>query len=138
MTEHQLTIVRRYWLGRVIVFDSLRRQRQNQLVQMHLQLAAQATMQQKEVTPLRQIWSAFKAIFLPIFYVLRALISFFLGFFFIRVTIANLARGTLIESMDLPLIMRAKQSVEASAKYLKDYLLLAESFDGREDLIEPQ
>ena len=42
MTHDQLTDVRKYWLGRVIAFDSLRRQRQNQLATMHLQLAAKA------------------------------------------------------------------------------------------------
>ena len=34
MTHAQLTDVRKYWLGRVIAFDSLRRQRQNELARM--------------------------------------------------------------------------------------------------------
>ena len=36
MTHEQLIDVRKYWLGRVIAFDSLRRQRQNELATMHL------------------------------------------------------------------------------------------------------
>jgi hypothetical protein len=40
--------VRKYWLGRVIAFDSLRRQRQNELALMHLQLALSKTPETKD------------------------------------------------------------------------------------------
>ena len=68
MTHDQLTDVRKYWLGRVIAFDSLRRQRQNQLARMHLQLAAKvkAEAQDKKilVAPLGQIALILKKLFL--------------------------------------------------------------------------
>lgn len=47
-THAQLTDVRKYWLGRVIAFDSLRRQRQNELALMHLQLALSKTPETKD------------------------------------------------------------------------------------------
>ena len=75
---------------------------------------------------------------MTIFWLVRSVFSFFFGFLFIRVTIARLARGTIIESKDLALLMEAKDAVENTAKYLKEYLQLAETFDGREEIHEPQ
>jgi hypothetical protein len=34
--------------------------------------------------------------------------------------------------------MQAKQAIEETAVYLKEYLELAETFDGREELFEPK
>ena len=61
-----------------------------------------------------------------------------LSFLFIRVTIAKLARGTLVESADLVLLLQAKEAIEESGRYLKQYLEVAETFDGREELFEPK
>ena len=68
----------------------------------------------------------------------RALFSFLFGFLFIRVTIAKLVRGKLIESKDLVLVLQAKQAVEDSTKYLREYLITANTFDGREEMFEPE
>ena len=94
MTHQQLIDIRKYWLGRVVAFDSLRRQRQNQLARMHLQLAASVKSETKDKKPLSQLWAALKFLFLAVFYLIRALFSFLFGFLFIRVTIAKLVRGT--------------------------------------------
>lgn len=135
MTEKQLALVRRYWLGRVIAFDSLRRQRQNELARMHLQLAASMQAETKrDQKPLSQMWSAIKYLFAVIFYLMRSLFSFLFGFLFLRVTIAKLVRSRPIESRDLVLLLEAKQAIEDSAKYLKEYLETAETFDGRDEL----
>lgn len=138
MTDGQLGLVRRYWLGRVIAFDSLRRQRQNKLAAIHLQLAARAKAESKDAKVLSQIWAAIKTLFLIFFYLFRSLFSFLFGFLFIRVTIAKLVRGKLIESADLVLILQAKEAIEQSARYLKEYLVTAETFTGQEELFEPE
>jgi Domain of unknown function (DUF4189) len=137
MTEQQLLLVRRYRLGRVIAFDSLRRQKQNELAQLHLQLAAQVETQAKDDKPLSQLLASLWAVFLIFFWFIRALFSFFFGFLFLRVTIAKLVRGKLIEGFELKLLMEAKTAIEETAVYLKEYLLLAETFDGREEVYEP-
>jgi hypothetical protein len=136
MDHKQLSLVRRYWLGRVIAFDSLRRQRQNRLARIHLQLAASVKPESNDKKPLSQLWAAIKYLFLVLFYVVRALFSFLFGFFFIRVTIAKLVSGELIESKDLVLVLQAKEAIEESARYLKEYLTTAETFDEREELFE--
>jgi hypothetical protein len=136
LTEKQLSLVRRYWLGRVVAFDSLRRQRQNELARMHLQLAASMKAEPKDKKALSQILAFIKTVLLSVFYLLRALFSFLFGFLFIRITIAKLARGKLIESKDLVLVLQAKEAIEETARYLKEYLTVAETFDGREELFE--
>jgi hypothetical protein len=135
MTHQQLIDIRKYWLGRVVAFDSLRRLRQNELARMHLQLAATAKSEAKEQKPLSQLLAALKTILLIFFYLIRALFSFLFGFFFIRVTIAKLVRGTIVESKDLTLILQAKEAIEESATYLKEYLETANTFDGRDEVV---
>src|SRR6185437_250639 len=113
MDHKQFSLVRRYWLGRVVAFDSLRRQRQNQLARMHLQLAAKLRPEPTDKKKASsQFWKAIKYFFFLFFYLLRALFSFLFGFLFIRVTIAKLIRGKLIESKDPVLVLQAKDAVE--------------------------
>ena len=135
MTHNQLTDVRKYWLGRVVAFDSLRRQRQNELARMHLQLAASAKADAKDKKPLSQILAALKMLFFILFYLIRALFNFLFGFLFIRVTVAKLVRGTVIESKDLTLVLQAKEAIEQTATYLKEYLETANTFDGRGEVV---
>ena len=139
MTEKQLALVRKYWLGRVIAFDSLRRQRQNELARLHLQLAmtASADAHDKKKFWSRR-WATVRTFFKRLFWIITASIGFILSFFFIRVTIAKLARGKLIESKDLALLMQSKEAVEDSTTYLREYLVLAETFHGEEELFEPK
>ena len=134
-TADQLADVRKYWLGRVVAFDSLRRQRQNELAKMHLQLAKNVQSEAKDTKPLSQLLAALKFFFFVIFYLIRALFSFLFGFLFIRVTIARLVRGTVIESKDLTLVLQAKEAIEQSATYLKEYLTTANTFDGRGEVV---
>lgn len=137
MTDHQLSLVRRYWLGRVVAFDSLRRKRQNEFARLHLQLAAQAEAKPKDDKPLSQFLAFFRTIFFCLFWLFRSLISFLIGFLFIRVNVAKLVRGRLVESADLTLLMEAKTAIEQTSHYLKEYLKLAETFDNREEVYEP-
>lgn len=138
-TEKQLGLVRRYWLGRVIAFDSLRRQRQNELARLHLQLAMQAKSDPHDKKKFwSRRWATFRSFVKKLFWVFLAVFRLFLSFFFIRVTIAKLVRGTLVESKDLVLLLQAKEAIQESAIYLKQYLLLAETFHGQEELFEPE
>ncbi len=138
MTHQQLIDIRKYWLGRVIAFDSLRRQRQNELARMHLQLAASVKSEAKDKKPLSQFLAALKTILLVVFYLIRALFSFLFSFLFIRVTIAHMVRGAIIESNDLVLILQAKDAIEQSTTYLKEYLTTANTFDGGDEIYEPK
>jgi hypothetical protein len=139
MDHKQFSLVRRYWLGRVIAFDSFRRQRQNELATLHLQLAAKAKSDPHDKKKFwSRRWATFRSLVKKLFWAFVALFNLIIGLFFIRVTIAKLARGKLIESKDISLILQARDAIEDSAKYLKEYLITAETFDGREEMFEPE
>jgi len=102
---------------------------------MHLQLAASAKSDPHDKKRFCSRRSAnVRAFFKALFWVFTAFFSFLLGFLFIRVTIAKLVRGTVIESRDLVLILQAKEAVEESARYLKEYIEAANTFDGRDEV----
>lgn len=132
VSAEQFDLMKKYRLGRVLVYDSLRRQRQNELARAHLQMAQERKswticLWREEVRGLlRRIW-----------HLIRALISFLIGFLFIRITISRLIRGAHIESKSLDRILQAKNAIETGAADLRAYLIAAESFDGREELFEP-
>jgi Domain of unknown function (DUF4189) len=139
MTHQQLIDVRKYWLGCVIAFDSLRRQRQNELARMHLQLAASVTSDPHDKKKFwSRRWATIRTFIRRLFWIFTALFSFLFGFFFIRVTIAKLVQGTIIESKDLVLILQAKDVIEESTTYLKEYLTTANTFDGGDEIYEPK
>ena len=139
MTHEHLLDVRKYWLGRVIAFDSLRRQRQNELARMHLQLAASAKSDPYDKKKFwSRRWATIRTFIRRLFWIFTALFSFLLSFLFIRVTLAKLIRGTVVESKDLVLILQAKDAIEESTTNLKEYLTTANTFDGRDEIYEPQ
>jgi hypothetical protein len=139
MTHQQLIDVRKYWLGRVIAFDSLRRQRQNELARMHLQLAASVKSDPHDKKKFwSRRWATFRTFIRRLFWIFTALFSFLFGFLFIRITIAKMVQGTVIESNDLVLILQAKDAIEESTTYLKEYLTTANTFDGGDEIYEPQ
>jgi hypothetical protein len=136
MTKDQLADVRKYWLGRVVAFDSLRRERQNQLAQMHMQLAASATSEAHDKKSFwSRRWATVRTFLRRLFWIFAALFRFLFSFLFIRVNIAKLVRGTIIESKDLTLILQAKEAIEETATYLKEYLTTANTFDGRDEIV---
>jgi len=136
MTHDQLTDVRKYWLGRVVAFDSLRRQRQNELAKMHFQLAARAKSDPHDKKNFwSRRWATLRTFLRRLFWIFAALFRLLFSFFFIRVNIAKLVRGTIIESKDLTLILQAKEAIEESATYLKEYLATANTFDGRDEVV---
>jgi hypothetical protein len=139
MTHQQLIDIRKYWLGRVIAFDSLRRQRQNELARMHLQLAASVKSDPHDKKKFwSRRWATFRTFIRRLFWIFTALFSFLFGFLFIRITIAKMVRGTIIESNDLVLILQAKDAIEESTTYLKEYLTTANTFDGGDEIYEPE
>jgi hypothetical protein len=136
MGHDQLADVRKYWLGRVVAFDSLRRQHQNELAKMHFQLAASAKSDAHDKKSFwSRRWATVRTFIRRLFWIFAALLRLLFAFFFIRVTIAKLVRGTIIESTDLTLILQAKEAIEITANYLKEYLETANTFDGRDEVV---
>jgi len=99
-----------------------------------LQLAASVKTEARDKKALSQIWAFIKFVLLFVFYLLCAVFSFLFGFLFIRITIAKLVRGAIIESKDLVLILQAKSAIEETANYLKEYIATADTFDGSDEI----
>jgi hypothetical protein len=136
MTHQQLIDIRKYWLGRVVAFDSLRRQRQNELARMHMQLAATAKSDAHDKKAFwSRRWGTVRTFLRRLFWIFAAAFRLLFSFFFIRVNLARLVRGTVIESRDLTLVLQAKEAIEQSAMYLKEYLETANTFDGRDEVV---
>ena len=128
----ELDLIGKYRLGKTIVFDSARRERQNELARTHLEAAREKN------TRTICLWrEEVRGFFRRLWLLFRALISFLLGFLFIRITLAKLIRGTHVESKSLDTILAAKNAIERGAGDLKAYLEVAQTFDGRENLFEP-
>jgi hypothetical protein len=106
---------------------------------MHLQLA---TSVKSDPHDKKQFWSrrwaTIRTFIRRLFWIFTALFSFLFSFLFIRVTIAKLVQGTIIESKDLVLILQAKDAIEESTTYLKEYLTTANTFDGGDEIYEPK
>jgi hypothetical protein len=128
----QLDLMKKYRLGRTVVFDSARRERQNELARTNLEMA-----REKNSRTICLWREEIRGIFRRLWYLIRALFSFLLGFLFIRITLAKLLKGAHIESKSLDMILAAKNAIERGATDLKVYLEVAETFDGRESLFEP-
>jgi hypothetical protein len=54
----------------------------------------------------------------------------------LRITIASLMRGVHVECKDLDEVLGAKNAILEAAQSLRDYLDVAASFDGREEIVE--
>lgn len=132
VSVEQLELMRKYRLGRTIVFDSARRERQNELARTHFEMA-----REKASRPICLWREEVRGLLRRLYYLIRSLVSFLLGFLFVRVTLGKLIKGAHVESKSLETIMAAKHAMERAAGDLKVYLEVAESFDGREDLFEP-
>ena len=68
-------------------------------------------------------WATMRSFIKKLFWVIIALFNLVMALFFIRVNIAKLVRGAIIESNDLTLILQAKEAIEETATYLKEYLI---------------
>jgi hypothetical protein len=133
LNQKQFSDVRKYRLARQVVYDSARRQKRSELARTHLLLAAQQETG-KTATLQQQIAGFFRTIY----YLFRALFSWLLSFFFVRIRLGKLIRGAHVESKNLSRILEVRQAVETAAEDLKIYLSVASTFDGREDLFEPK
>lgn len=128
----QLERIRRYRLEKIIVYDSARRQKRNELARTHLLLAAQPG--PASTTAQGQIMGLLRSIY----YLIRAFFSWLASFLFIRIRLGSLINGAHIESKNLWRVLEVEQAVKTTAEYLKQYLDTAATFDGREELFEPE
>ena len=140
MTHQQLIDVRKYWLGRVIAFDSLRRQRQNELARMHLQLAASAKIRCKRQKDVLSQLLALSSITDFLFCLLldpRPHSAFFLASFSSASPWQSWSAARSSKARIWSSSSKQRRRIEESATYLKEYLTTANTFDDRDEIYEP-
>jgi len=68
--------------------------------------------------------------------VLKGLAAAALAKISLSITIDSLARGHQVECQDLDELLSAEEAIRSACENLKTYLAIADSFDGREEVVE--
>lgn len=123
LTPEQLSLVQRYRLGKEVVYDSLNRRKHTEAFigkpetnGIGLLLGA--------INPIATTWRILK----KTYHYIRAATS-------LRITIASLQRGHTLRCRDLNELVGAEAAIREACKTMKQYLELAQTFDGREEII---
>jgi hypothetical protein len=117
-------LVKKYALGKVVVYDSEERKKHTQAAYGHFDDAAHN--QGYDLTAAgKGLWKN-----------ARGIASSAMMALSLRVTVDSLVSGQHIECKDLDELLGAERAILESCKSLKTYLETALTFDGREEVIE--
>jgi Domain of unknown function (DUF4189) len=130
LSRSDLDLVRKYRLGKEVVYDSKSRQRHTEVMAAHLSLPdGQARLSDSVPT---QLLSAAKTVFR----LGRAGVRATAAALSLRITIESLLAGKHIECANLGEVMEAENAIIVAMQNLRAYLDTAALFDGREHLLE--
>jgi hypothetical protein len=111
-------LVSKYALGKLVVYDSETRKKHGEAAYGHFDDAATSSLG-------RSLWKN-----------ARGLASAAMMGLSLRVTVDGLTSGQHIECKDLDELLGAEAAIVDACKNLKTYLDTAQTFDGREDVVE--
>lgn len=111
-------LVKRYDLGKLVVYDSESRKKYGEAAYAHFDEAASSSVG-------RSLWKS-----------ARGLATAAMMGLSLRVTIDGLRQGQHIECKDLDELLGAEAAILNACKNIKTYLETAQTFDGREELVE--
>ncbi|MDA9473534.1 hypothetical protein XI03_03210 [Bradyrhizobium sp. CCBAU 65884] len=111
-------LVSKYGLGKLVVYDSEARKKHGDAAYGHFDEGASSTVG-------RSLWKSARGI------ASAAMMSLSL-----RVTVESLMSGQHIECKDLDELLGAEAAILNACKNLKAYLETAQTFDGREEVVE--
>ena len=111
-------LVKRYDLGKLVVYDSESRKKYGETAYAHFDEAASSSVG-------RSLWKS-----------ARGLASAAMMGLSLRVTIDGLRQGQHVEWKDLDELLGAEAAILNACKNIKAYLETAQTFDGREELVE--
>jgi hypothetical protein len=121
LSEEDKSLVSKYALGSLVVYDSKARQQRQATAAAHFDSAVA----QSYASAGRSLWSSAKG------WANAAIMALSL-----RVTVGNLMAGQHIECKDLDELLGAESAIIEACRTLKSYLETALTFDGKEELIE--
>lgn len=118
LTPEEQSLVKKYGLGKLVVYDSEARKKSNEAAYAHFDEAASSSLG-------RSLWKNARGI------ASAAMIAMTL-----RVTVDSLVGGQHVECKDLDELLGAEVAILDACKNLKSYLETAVTFDGREEVFE--
>jgi hypothetical protein len=117
-------LVKKYALGKTVVYDSEERKKLNEAAYGHFDDAA-SNQGYDLAAAGKGLWKN-----------ARGLASSAMMALALRVTVDSLVSGQHIECKDLGELLGAEKAIHEACQYLKTYLATATTFDGREEVIE--
>jgi hypothetical protein len=123
LSAAEQALVRKYQLGKLVVYDSKARQRRQEAAVAHFDKAAHLDVNPSAVA--RSWWSN-----------ARGLASAAMMALALRITVNGLMRGQHIECKDLDELLGTEAAIRDACENLKSYLDTAQSFDGSEEIVE--
>jgi hypothetical protein len=124
LTADEAALVRKYNLGKLVVYDSEARKKRAESAYGHFDDAAN-TPGYSGSSAARSLWKN-----------ARGLASAAMMALSLRVTVDSLVSGEHIECKELDELLGAEAAILDACKSLKAYLETALTFDGREELVE--
>jgi hypothetical protein len=118
LSAEERSLVDKYALGKMVVYDSEARKKYTESMQGHLSDAQSSSGG-------RSIWKT-----------TRGLASLAMAALALRVTVKSLMDGEHVECKDLDELLGAEAAIAEACKNLKAYLETALTFDGREEVLE--
>lgn len=122
LSAEEAALVKKYALGKMVVYDSQNRQKYQDAAEDHLAAAAGAY---DLKTAGKSLWRQG-----------RALANVAMAALSLRVTIDSLTGGQHIECKDMDELIGAESAMMSACKNVRSYLETALTFDGREDVFE--
>ncbi|WP_146618624.1 hypothetical protein [Rhodoplanes elegans] len=125
-----LELVRKYRLGSIIVYDSKARTASSEALTEHLKgVRDEGFAGLRSDKPVNSIGKS-------LYRLARASASATMMALALRITIESLIKGVHIECKSLGELIEAENAICESAEFIKKYLSLASTFDGREEIVE--
>ena len=118
LTAEEQDLVKKYKLGKDVVYDSEKRKKHAETAVAH----AEATSGLKSAK--------------VFYYVARASVSAAMAALSLRITVDSLMKGQHVECKDLDELLGAQNAILEACDALRNYLDVAQTFDGREEVIE--
>lgn len=130
-SSEQLALIRKYGLGKMIVYDSEARKQHTTAAEAHMDAAADAG----AGAPFTGAGAA-KALGSTLWRTAKGAARAAAAAFSLRCTIESLIAGQHIECKDLNELLGAEQAIKEACETTRAFLDVAITFDGREEVIE--
>jgi hypothetical protein len=130
LTAEEADLVRKYRLGEDVIYESANRRQRREATLAHVEMSSSTTSFSDSAGT--QMLGAGKTLYR----LARAGVSATAAALSLKITINSLTSGVHVECKSISELMDAETAIVEATRNVRDYLDLAETFDGREELLE--